>query len=433
MTWRTIQTGDHGTVLCWHLGAVAEQIAADVPGWTVLLASDPSERAPAVRGRVALVGYSAGCQGVRGALLGPVFAPDLVLTADGTHDQFPTVNPANRAAWERLAGRARRGDATWIATCLANHTYVETIPVGQRGRAMATVHVLEQVTGVALRATCDRPLSGLVGGRVTGRPAQSALATAHDDQGLHLRSYHSATCDHAEHAAQLAVVLPRLWRDIAAPGLRGMVGEDEPEPMPATERSPVSSVAPSGRLPPRPLGERIADVAREYLARGVREAPGPATNDQIRSMLYPCRRGGSTAAGMIDASGVRLLGDEPADSVAWCAAFRSFCCFLAGDYTEPGDRTAVPHGYRCAVAELCADARARGYLRPASYLPRVGDAAIWTRAGGHPLQGGTGHVATVVAVDGATFTTIGGNESDAVRESVHTVGEPALVAFLAVG
>lgn len=427
MTWRTIQKGPDGTILCWHLGSVAAQIGADVPGWTVLLASGDSDQPPPdVRGRVALVGYSAGCQGVRSALLRALAAPCAVVTIDGTHSSLPPA-AAHVDCWQRLAARARRGDALWLATCLAAHTYVESIPTGHAGRAAATVTVLEAATGLALRATCDRPASGLVAGRVTGRPAEHRLAHACDDGALHVRSYHSAPIDHAEHAAQAAIVLPALWREIAAPHLRSLVQTDahaDPDAAPPTSRSP-------GVVPPRSLGERIADVCREYV--GTAEQPGPGTNLQIASMLYPCRRRGTAVAGMLDATGDRILGDQPADSVAWCAAFRSFCVFLAGDYTDTADICAVPHGYRCSVAELCADARQLGTLRPRDAHPARGWAAIWKRDGGDPLAGGTGHVSTVISADAEGFTTIGGNERDAVREQRHTYADPSLVAWIAVG
>lgn len=415
MTWRTVQEGDRGTVLAWFCGAPAAP-----PGWRVMTSDNPSAPCPSgLPARVALAGYSAGCQGVRAALLGPVPDPVAVATIDGTHGALPALPPVQLAAWRRLAARARAGDALWLATCLADHTYVERLPSGAYA---STVRVLEAVTGLPLRATCDRPPSGVKrGGGYTGRPAECRIAHAHDVGALHVRSYHSATTDAAEHAAQVTQVFPDLWGALVVPWL-GADGE------------PVPDTQPAGRLPPRPLGERIADVAREYLARSVRELPGAANDPQIASMLYPCRRGGTAVAGILDASGDRVA--MLADSTAWCAAFRSFVLFLAGSWTCDEDRAACPHGYRISVREIVEDARHLGTLRPAdgTYLPRVGDAAIWTRAGGDPLRGGTGHVATVIAVqvdgDRIRFTTIGGNEADAVRESEHVIGEPGLVAFV---
>lgn len=412
-SWRTIQRGDCGTVLCWHNPGAA--LALDVPGWTVLEAPSPDAAPPSSRGPWALVGYSAGCSGVR-AQLQTAMADHVVavVTIDGTHDTIP---PTRLDVWRRLAARARAGELLWVATCLDAHTYVEGIKVGGTGRATATVHVLEQATGLRLEQPPSRPPSGLAGGRVTGDPAACRVSAAFDDRGLHVRAYASAAIDHAEHAAQVSRVLPGLWRELAAPWL---VALDAPDTDPAPP------------LPARPLGERIADAARDMLRHGLREIPGPASNPQIASMLYPCRRGGTPVAGMLDATGDRILGAAPPDSIAWCAAARSFFVFLAGDYTDPTDRAACPHGYRCSVRELVSDARGRGTLRPAdgSYVPQSGDAAIFERGGADPLRGGEGHVSTVIT-GGRTFTTIGGNEADALRQSTHQIGDSGLVAFIA--
>ncbi len=226
-----------------------------------------------------------------------------------------------------------------------------------------------------------------------------------------------------EHGAALTLWGPAFVAD-AVDRVRRMLGRRDTDPAPPPELEPD--------LPARRLGLRIADAAREYLGRGVVEVPGPASNAQISSLLYPCRRGGSPVAGILDATGDRILGDAPPDSIAWCAAIRSFLVFLAGYWTGDADRRACPHGYRCSVRELVEDARARKTLRPAdgSYLPREGDAAVWKRNGQNPLEGGEGHVATVV-VGGQRFVTIGGNERDALRESGHMVGELDLVAFIA--
>lgn len=55
------------------------------------------------------------------------------------------------------------------------------------------------------------------------------------------------------------------------------------------------------------------------------------------------------------------------------------------------------HGYRCAVAELVADARALGryHRRGSPYRPKVGDLLISARSGGDPENGGPGHVERV--------------------------------------
>lgn len=193
--------------------------------------------------------------------------------------------------------------------------------------------------------------------------------------------------------------------------VRDAVHDTDPAPAPEPHGSP---------LPPRSLGLRALDVARELLAQGVRERPGPASEPIVSAMLYPARRGGTPVAGILDATGTRL--GLTADATAWCAAMASYCLAMAIERgAEPS-----PHGYRLAVAELVADARALGTWRERGYRPQPGDLAIWTRAGGDPRRGGTGHVARVEGYDPLSdrIITIGGNEADSVRRQVHEAREP---------
>jgi hypothetical protein len=76
----------------------------------------------------------------------------------------------------------------------------------------------------------------------------------------------------------------------------------------------------------------------------------------------------------------------------------------------------LSHGARCSVAELIADARARGRYHRTSglYVPRMGDLVCSARAGGNPERGGSGHVEIVYELtdDPRRPRTVGGNESD---------------------
>lgn len=422
MTWTTIAHGPDGTVLCWHVGDVARQLADALPGWTVRVASGPSTPAPVTPGRVVLVGYSAGCQGVRAALLGPIPSPCAVVTIDGTHASLPPA-PWQLEVWRALAERARARECLWLATCLAAHRYVERIPAGQPGRAMATVSVLERATGLVLRREPTRPPSGLVDGRVTGRPAECGLADVVDDGGLRVRSYLSADTDHAEHEAQLTRVLPDLWRTVVVPWLVAGRADTDPAP-PPSDATPV----PTGDEPVR-LGLRcLAWLGVEAVA-GVRELPGPRHDPRILGYSRDCRRGGTLVG--VEPRALVPRGEGglyrpawvggvplplPRDEDAWCAAIQSAA--LAASLV-PGE--APPHGLRVSVRELVEDARAVGALRlvGSGYEPRPGDLAVTGRAGGDPLRGGTGHVHRVVQVDGPRYLAIGGNEGDTVRVDWH--------------
>jgi hypothetical protein len=319
MTWTTYQTGPLGTVLCWHVGAIARDLAAMSPGWAVLGSTDPQSPAtvrPA--GRVVLVGYSLGCVGLRETMRGAIPAPDAVVTIDGTHSQKAQgapVHQVHQAFWRALAERARQGETLWLATTLGNHRYTERLPGAQA--YASTAKVLETALDLA--------------------PGALRQPTAIDQGALHVRSYASADMDAPAHAAQVRSALPALWREVVAPWLAGTTDDDDATPVPDTDPAPaphVTSIPSSGgsTLLPRRLGPRIADAARDLLAQGVREVPGPGDDAVVSAMLYPCRRGGSAVAGILDATGTRL--GLVADSYAWCAATRSYVLWRAIDGTD---------------------------------------------------------------------------------------------------
>jgi hypothetical protein len=305
-------------------------LRSTLPGWAIV-ATDESgvgvtraelDRARALVGTVgaelALVGFSAGCQGVR-ALLEAGVRPSHVATFDGTHDSIP---PSHLGTWRELAAEARAGQAVWVGTC-TQMTYVERIPVGQPGRATSTRHVLEQACGVSLPP-----------------------GTEVHEGGLHLVSYPSADVDKAAHIAQQREVMPAL---LARHFALDAIPDTDPAPRPGA--SWLGSVLAGGR---------------------------------------------SAAAHAVDA--------------------------LAGLLSRDGAAPILelpPHGWRCSVAELVADARALGTWRPAGsgYVPRVGDLCVSARAGGDPTTGGTGHVERVVVEHHRYPETVGGNEGDTWRRA----------------
>jgi hypothetical protein len=148
--------------------------------------------------RLALVGYSAGCQRVRALRLSGVSASAYLL-ADGTHASWP---PAEwQIGWLReLAEEARQGRILVIATHTLQ-TYTERLPPG---RALAsTVRVLRMATGWPLdhAGSLERP----------------ALTR---EGALWVYSYASAEMDAPAHAAQLVRVVPELCAKHLGPWLR---------------------------------------------------------------------------------------------------------------------------------------------------------------------------------------------------------------------
>ncbi len=396
MTWTTYQTGDLGTVLCWHVGHVTRDLAAALPGWRVLLAGSTMEPPPRPTGRVVLVGYSAGCQGVRATLLGPIPSPDVVVTIDGTHGSWPPA-PWQLEVWRRLGERALGGGCLWVATTLGQHRYTERLP---GGKAFAsTGSILERALGFT---------EGLL------RVSQTI-----DSRGLHLRSYPSADMDAPAHVAQVREVLPELWRDVVVPWLGGAADTD-PAPPPSASALDAPTPVPEGDE--LSLGLRALAWLGVQAVQGVREIPGAKHDPRILAYSAECRRGGVLLG--VDGHAVRRPLWSPdarplplsSDEDPWCAALASAALLGA---LLPGETP--PHGLRVSVRELCEDGRGTGALRlvGSGYEPQPGDLAIMGRAGADPLRGGTGHVHRMVQLDGARYLAVGGNEQNEIRVAWH--------------
>ncbi len=402
-----------GTVIGWHLGHIGPQLAAAI-GWRYLSAPSPTLPVKAPPGPLALVGYSLGCSGLRAQLEGRTDARVVVLI-DGTHSTKGPgghVHPRHRELWANLFQRSRAGAPLVVATTLGQHRYTQGLPGAQA--YASTGRVLEAALGLE-----DGAL----------RTPQSI-----DEGGLHVHSYPSLPMDAPAHAAQVREVLPALWTELVVPAL----GRSSPTP-PAVApsdgedeqgreglRSDLGAPTPSAGESLSRLGLRALETAREHLAAGIRETPGPGSTPQVSAYLQPCRRGGSPVAGILDLTGAPLgLRD---DSTAWCAAFASWCTAVASPGLDPDE---VAHGYRAAVAELVTDAKARGRWRGPADRPELGWLAIWTRAGGDPVRGGTGHVGRVSWIGDATYQCVEGNTSDRVAEVTHTFADDSLRGWIA--
>lgn len=139
-------------------------------------------------GRLWLVGFSAGCQGVRTQLYRGV-APDVVLAADGIH--LPkNETPEKERPWRDLVARARAGRCQF------------SVSVSQ----VAAVNFLDTRTSASkLFGTSPSP------------PAGPPSAPAVSRQGGF--SFYAATGSDGEaHMAQLREVLPIMGRDAASGG-----------------------------------------------------------------------------------------------------------------------------------------------------------------------------------------------------------------------
>lgn len=229
-----------GLALCWLVGSHMDRALQEaLPGWGIV-ASDQAplgvsqgdvQAARVLAGAppdagLLLIGYSAGCQSVRAALIGRAVPEDLirgVAVFDGTHSSIPP-NPVHIDVWRRLLGRAREGSVRLVMTA-TSMGYTERIPVGQPGRATSTRHVLEAALGHVLEV---------------GQPVQAP--------GLHVELFPSQDIDREAHIQQQREVMPRL--------LASVFGRAEGLSLTSEVLAPV-----------RALGEGLAEFIAASLAR----------------------------------------------------------------------------------------------------------------------------------------------------------------------
>lgn len=384
-----------GLVIGWLIGPVEPALRKALPGFAIVgdieaplnVTSADIALARKLAGvdvdcPITLVGYSAGCQSVRCALLGNLCKDALanVATFDGTHASVPPAD-WQLNVWRDLLAKAKAGKVGWIASC-TEMTYTKTIPPGQPGRATPTREVLETVLGAPL---------------VEGSPVIGPGK-------LYAEVYHSTSCDKPAHEHQGAVVMPALL------GLC-LGGDAWPAPaeVPAGPATSPSAVLASPDAPPGPsLGERAVTWCEAELAAGVREVPD-GSNDSPRIREYfsiDFRR--------------RETGEKLSlHSVPWCAAAQSFAHYSVAKGGE-----AYPAA-RISGAEMVADAIENGTWFPTG---KRGDLAIFVRGN---VAGWERHVARVLSVD--PLVTIAGNESNTWKVTEHGNDPPDLLGFIKVG
>lgn len=330
-------------------------------------------------GEVCLIGWSAGCHGVRDNLRSVM--PEICIPLDGTHGSIPQPGSMPLQPWRDAVAMARREELLLVVS----HTYLlytDHLPVGQRYES--TAHVLREITG------WDLP-----------EPSDPAVAAVRRDRGLVVYSWQSGDVDGGAHVRQVTHAGPLLVADWLASRWLG-------DAAPATSAETLAGLAGSVQdasaagAPPRVAAEP-SPLAAGHLALalaeiGVHEIPGAAASTKrIDEYLACCLRSG------------HLLGLRGDSEFSWCAAFASWCGLPSG---------MTP---RAAVVELVADAKSLGLWRDNStwHDPQPGDLAIYA-TGGVPH-----HVNRVeLAPSGGAFGAVGGNEGDAVRRSSRKLTEP---------
>lgn len=173
-----------------------------------------------------------------------------------------------------------------------------------------------------------------------------------------------------------------------------------------------------------------ADIARSYVAAGLKEVPGPQHDATIQRMLAACRRGGSPRAGMgSDRTGSGVFGPSVPDEVEWCCAMASTCEAESG----ADEQTAV-FGRRCACWEAVADSRQLGTFHDVAeedFLPERGDYVVLGRGEGDPrVPGQPGHIGLVEERVGDELRCIDGNSANRARPVTRLRSDPAIVGYI---
>lgn len=133
MTCQLVQPGSGATrdvALLFLTGAQAPQLAATLGADVCVLAEGQGgadsrlddalafareQAGDFAPGKVWLIGFSAGCQGVRGVLANGA-SPDVVLAADGIHLPLGTPSAAQVDPWRTMVARARSGQAVFFVS-----------------------------------------------------------------------------------------------------------------------------------------------------------------------------------------------------------------------------------------------------------------------------------------------------------------------------
>lgn len=332
---------------------------------------------------IILIGFSAGCQSVRACLLGNVVEKLAgVAVFDGTHGAVPPLDWQINV-WKNIAVKARNKELIFIATC-SNMNYTKKIPIGQPGRATPTREILESVLNVTLNPDSEVFQDGLI----------------------FAKCYPSKSLDKEAHIYQQRVVMPDMLSRFMN--------------FPENETSTIQTLRPNTETPIPDLKpwkdpycsfrHRCLMWCENELASNVQEIP-PGSNDGPRIREYfsvpSFRRNGNPLH----------ISKSP-----WCASAQCCAhveCFLEGDNPPPEARV--------SGIELENDAKRLGKLYTGE--PQPGDLAIFKRGTGWER-----HVTRVKSVNSEdrTFTTLGGNEDNTWKETVHEAFDPLLTGFIQV-
>ncbi len=317
-----------------------------------------------------LLGYSAGCHGVRDLLVAGL-RPRGVYTFDGTHASMPGRPPTMPIQpWKDLFARARAGECFWLASHVYN-TYTEKLPAPY----YSTVTVLRDVTGALLP---EPP------------PGKSPIYTRLP--GVLLASYDSKEADTPAHGRQISEEAERLYTSFSSHN-PGPVVPDVFPALGAALAGVLRVVWPWTRR--ASLGLEMLAVATSYL--GLKEDAGrPNAGPEIDRWLAAVGAGSPNN---------------------WCAASIAQWLRVAAASLGVKPPIAGSGGAKATRDQFQAAARwaSAADVRAGKVELRPGMVPVWHRG----LPGAwTGHIGVLetVPVDGVHFGTIEGNSGNTGTE-----------------
>jgi hypothetical protein len=343
---------------------------------------------------IRLLGYSAGCSGVR-ELCAAGLRPAEVFTFDGTHASFdrrPQTMPLGE--WRDLYARAQRGELSWVASHIYN-TYTEQLDPGPY---KSTVTVLREVTGELL------PMPAEGAGPTYTRPE---AANGH----MVIASYRSGSCDKEAHGKQINTYAEQLCESFLSLDARPLgpsVGT-----LVANVFGALSRLAWPFAGPGMTLGAAVLQEALKSLEARVSEAKGKPN------------------AGIVVDAWLAEVGAPSPNN--WCAASVAHWLRMASTRLGVKAPIAGSAGAKATKAQFEQAGRwidiAKVRADKADLIP--GMVPVWHR--GKPGDW-TGHIGILetVPVDGLHFTSIEGNSGPTgteVARMTRRLDDPLLLGF----
>jgi len=348
-------------------------------------------------GEVALVGWSAGCHGVRDNLF--TVLPEVVIALDGTHGSIPQPGNMPIDPWRKLVGMARRRETLFIASHIFQ-TYTERLKVTETNKVpayLSTATVMRDITGWPL----PEP------------PGEAPFVRRDGD--LVVYSWSSKDIDGAAHVRQVHDVGPLLVSDWLAPrwlgdaarpvspttlyGLIASSADQWATPAGKGGDAPAPAPAPPATGPSHGWRASVFEVTQDAKSRGRWHSAGDVRAGRYRpkvgDLLVSARAGQEPERG--GAGHVERASRWGEDGTLWTVGGNENDTWVEApfDIGGPTFRGVVeidPEIGELAVGFARAELGAKIRETPGpKATPRIQEYHAGARRGGSPLAGMPGH------------------------------------------